>query len=156
MDILIEPATEDVRELMQLLAECSESDRCGAVATVFRAVGDVDVKLGARAVLYPDGTLDGQLMFESIFDDLRNAANSTVKRYETFGGYVDVFLEVIDHARAWLSSAPVMTFCPSSISQRASVGTRRWLIRTRVFRVATASTRLMLCCFAGLRTCWNR
>ena len=97
VDILIEPATtEDVRGLMQLLAECSESDRCGAVATVFRVEGNVDVKPGARALLYPDGSVDGQLTFESIFDDLRDATSSMVKRYETFGGLVDVFLEVIE------------------------------------------------------------
>ena len=97
VDILIEPATtDDVRGLMQLLAECSESDRCGAVATVFRVDGDVDANLGARAMLYPDGTVDGQLTFESIFDDLRDATSSIVKRYETLGGYVDVFLEVIE------------------------------------------------------------
>ena len=97
VDILIEPAaTEDVRGLMQLLDECSESDGCGAVATVFQVEGDVDVKPGARALLYPDGTVDGQLTLESIFDDLREATSSIVKRYETSGGYVDVFLEVIE------------------------------------------------------------
>ena len=97
VDILIEPAaTEDVCGLMQLLAECSESDRCGAVATVFRVDGEVDVKPGARAMLYPDGTVDGQLMFESIFDELRDATSSMVKCYETFGGYVYVFFEVIE------------------------------------------------------------
>jgi xanthine dehydrogenase accessory factor len=97
VDILIEPAaTEDVRGLMRLLDECSDSNRCGAVATVFHVEGNVDVKLGARALLYPDGTVDGQLMFESIFEDLRDATSSMVKRYETFGGYVDVFLEVIE------------------------------------------------------------
>ena len=72
IDILIEPATtEHVRGLMQLLAECSESERCGAVATVFHVGGDLDVTLGERAQLYPDGTVDGLLMLDSIFEDLR-------------------------------------------------------------------------------------
>ena len=96
IDILIEPATtEHVRGLMQLLAECSESERCGAVATVFHVEGDLDVTLGERAQLYPDGTVDGLLMLDSIFEDLRDATSSTVKRYTTPGGCVDVFLEVI-------------------------------------------------------------
>lgn len=96
VDILIEPATKQhVAGLMQLLAECAESDTCGAVATVFHVEGDVETSLGARAQLYPDGTVDGLLMSESIFDELREATNSIVKRYEVPGGYVDIFLEVI-------------------------------------------------------------
>ena len=95
VDILIEPAnTEYVAGLMQLLAECADSDSPGAVATVFHVEGNIDVTIGARAQLYPDGTVDGDLI-ESIFDDLRYANSSSVKRYEVADGYVDVFLEVI-------------------------------------------------------------
>jgi xanthine dehydrogenase accessory factor len=96
VDILIEPATsEHVAGLMQLLAECAESDRSGAVATVFHVEGDVETTIGARAQLYPDGTVDGCLMIESVFDELREATKSIVKRYEVSTGYIDVFLEVI-------------------------------------------------------------
>jgi xanthine dehydrogenase accessory factor len=95
IDILIEPMSVHVRGLMQLLAECSESDRCGAVATVFHVEGDVEVAVGARAGLYPDGTVDGTLEIKPIFEDLRDATTSIVKRYELPGGHVDVFLEVI-------------------------------------------------------------
>lgn len=90
--ILIEPATnERVGGLMQLLDECAQSDLCGAIATVFRAN---DRSIGAAAFLYPDGTIDGQMIAPSIYDDLREVVrngNSIIKRYES----TDVFLEVV-------------------------------------------------------------
>ena len=97
--VLIEPATYGrVAGVMQLLAECAESDSCGAIATVFNVGGDVEESAGAVALWYPDGTVDGSFTVPSIFDDLREAVRlgrSTSKRYETGFGYVDVFLEVL-------------------------------------------------------------
>lgn len=94
--VLIEPATnERVSGLMQLLEECAESDSCGAIATVFRASNR---SVGATAFLYADGTVDGQFVAPSIFEDLREVVrngNSTIKHYETVDGYLDVFLEVV-------------------------------------------------------------
>lgn len=94
--VLIEPATnERVAGLMQLLAECAECESCGAIATVFRANSE---SLGAAAFLYADGTIDGQPIARSIFDDLREVVrkgNSTIRRYATEDGYIDVFLEVV-------------------------------------------------------------
>lgn len=99
VQVLIEPATyERVAGVMQLLAECAESETCGAIATVFRVAADADASLGAAALVYPDGTVDGDFIAPSIFDDLREAVRlgrSTSKRYETEFGYVDVFLEVL-------------------------------------------------------------
>lgn len=95
IDILIEPVTEHVSGMMQLLAECADSNSSGALATVFHVSGDVDLTVGARALVYPDGTIDGELLTESIFDDLRYASSSSVRRYEFANGYADVFLEVI-------------------------------------------------------------
>jgi len=97
--VLIESATsERVIGLMQLLAECAESDISGAIITVFHVAGDAKMTIGTTALLYPDGTIDGEFSIPSMFDDLIEAvttAASTVKRYETQDGYVDVFLEVI-------------------------------------------------------------
>lgn len=97
--VLIEPATnERVAGLMQLLAECAESDICGAITTVFHVAGNTEVTIGTTALLYPDGTIDGEFTIPSMFDDLIEAVTtttSTIKRYETQDGYVDVFLEVI-------------------------------------------------------------
>ncbi|HJT28411.1 MAG TPA: XdhC family protein, partial [Pyrinomonadaceae bacterium] len=95
VDILIEPAaTERVAGVMQLLAECAERDESGAIATVFHVDGEVETTIGARALLYPDGTIDGDFP-PFIFDDLRAATRSCVKRYEVVGGYIDVFIEVV-------------------------------------------------------------
>lgn len=97
--VLIEPATnERVAGLMQLLAECAESDISGAITTVFHVEGDTETTIGTTALLYPDGTIDGEFTIPSMFDDLIEAVTTTssaIKRYETPGGYVDVFLEVI-------------------------------------------------------------
>ena len=95
IDVLIEPAaTERVAGVMQLLAECAERDASGAIATVFHVDGDVETTIGARALLYPDGTIDGDFP-PLIFDDLREATSSCVRRYEVAGGYIDVFIEVV-------------------------------------------------------------
>ena len=98
-DVLIEPAnTERVASLMQLFAECAESENTGAIATVFRTHGDVDASLGTTAMLFPDGTVDGEFTIPTIFDDLADtvsANSSTIKRYETRDGYIDVFMEVV-------------------------------------------------------------
>lgn len=97
--VLIEPATNArVSGLMQLLAECAESESSGAITTVFRVAGDTATTIGTTALLYPDGTIDGEFNIPSMFDDLIEAVITTTssnKRYETQDGYVDVFLEVI-------------------------------------------------------------
>jgi len=95
IDVLIEPATtEHVAGVLQLLAECAERDAPGVIATVFHIDGDVETTIGARALLYPDGTIDGEFP-SPIFDDLREATSSCVKRYEVTGGHIDVFIEVV-------------------------------------------------------------
>jgi xanthine dehydrogenase accessory factor len=95
VDVLIEPAnTGHVEGVMQLLAECAEHDSPGAVATVFHVEGEVETTIGARALLYPDGTVDGDFP-TLIFDDLREATSSCVRRYDVAGGYIDVFIEVV-------------------------------------------------------------
>jgi xanthine dehydrogenase accessory factor len=97
--VLIEPATKErVAGVMQLLAECAESDIAGAITTVFHVAGETETTIGTTALLYPDGTIDGEFTIPSMFDDLIEVVttiNSTNKRYETGDGYVDVFLEVI-------------------------------------------------------------
>lgn len=98
-DVLIEPAsTERVASLMQLLAECWESSRGGAIATVFHVEDDVEAAIGTSALMFPDGTVDGEFVCDSIFDDLREAVErgaGSIKRYEIAGGYVDVFVEYV-------------------------------------------------------------
>lgn len=102
--VLIEPATnERVAGLMQLLAECAESDISGAIITAFNVAGESEVRIGTTALLYPDGTIEGEFTISSMFDDLIDAVTtsaSTVKRYETPHACVDVFLEVVQPRHA--------------------------------------------------------
>jgi len=95
VDVLIEPAnTERVEGVMQLFAECAERDASGALATVFHIDGEVETTIGVRALLYPDGTIDGDFP-STIFDDMRTATSSSIRRYEVAGGRIDVFIEVV-------------------------------------------------------------
>lgn len=97
--VLIEPATKErVAGVMQLLAECAESDVSGAITTVFHVEGETETTIGTATLLYPDGTIDGEFSIPSMFDDLIEVVTTTtsaIKRYDTHDGYVDVFLEVI-------------------------------------------------------------
>ena len=97
--VLIEPATnERIESLMQLLAECSESSVGGAIATVFHVAGEVEATIGTGALMFPDGSVDGQFVSASIFDDLSEAvelATSGIKRYELPHGHIDVFVEYV-------------------------------------------------------------
>ena len=112
--VLIEPATDErVAGLMQLLAECAESDISGAIITAFHVAGESEVKVGTTALLYPDGTIAGEFTMPSMFDDLIEAVTtnaSTIKRYETQNGYVDVFLEVIEPRPRLVMFGAVATF----------------------------------------------
>ena len=90
--VLIEPVNERVAGLMQLLAECAESESPGAIATVFQAQGDVSI--GTTALLFPDGTIDGEFIAPSIFDDLVEVVISNSSTTKQYGG-VEVFLEVV-------------------------------------------------------------
>ncbi|HEU4934801.1 MAG TPA: XdhC family protein, partial [Pyrinomonadaceae bacterium] len=54
--------------------------------------------IGTSSLLFPDGTVDGQFVSASIFEDLSEAvelSTGTIKRYEMADGYVDVFVEYV-------------------------------------------------------------
>ena len=104
VQVLIEPASDfRCAGLVQLLADCEQSAQRGAVATVIRSEGKAE--LGARALLYPDGTSRAEAGFYRMFcgpevvDGLRAAVRnggSGVSRYETEGEVVEVFIEVVE------------------------------------------------------------
>ena len=106
VQVLIEPADDfRFRGLAQLLEQCVTSSECGAVATVISCEGDVSVEIGARALLYPDGSPHSEADFYRMFcgpevvNDLRDAVGdrvSGVSRYETDGAAVEVFIELIE------------------------------------------------------------
>lgn len=106
IQVLIEPASDfRCAGLVQLLADCSKSAQCGAVATVIRCEGETEIEIGARALLYPDGTSRSESGFYRMFcgpevvDELRAAVRgggSGVSRYESEHESVEVFIEVIE------------------------------------------------------------
>ncbi|WP_035830097.1 XdhC family protein, partial [Crocosphaera watsonii] len=74
----------------------------GAIATIFEIEGEIDVKLGSRFFVYPDNTthtdIQEQNLKKAITDDTISAKNtrqSTVNKYQSSLGSVDVFIEVI-------------------------------------------------------------
>lgn len=104
VQVLIEPASDfRCAGMVQLLADCEQSAQRGAVATVIRSEGETE--LGARALLYPDGTSRSESGFYRMFcgpdvvGELRAAVRrggSGVRRYETEHEVIEVFIEVIE------------------------------------------------------------
>jgi xanthine dehydrogenase accessory factor len=108
VSVLIEPASDARLDgLMRLLAECSEGRRRVALATVIHREGETEVMVGARVLGYPDGTkvpgplFSGADIFPTAcvlrdLDDAMRSGVSTIKRYESGGGSVEAFIEVIE------------------------------------------------------------
>jgi xanthine/CO dehydrogenase XdhC/CoxF family maturation factor len=109
VNVLIEPASDArLDDLMRLLAECSEGRRRRvALATVIHREGETGVSIGARALRYPDSTKAPGPLFSgadifptaSVLRDLEDAMQSgvsTIKRYESGGGSVEAFIEVVE------------------------------------------------------------
>jgi xanthine dehydrogenase accessory factor len=98
--VLIEPATgERMADLARFLEACSGGARPGAAATVYDREGDPDAEVGARALLFPDGTVAGDLDRSDLLDDLRAAARTgepADRRYRTPDGHLDVFVEIVE------------------------------------------------------------
>jgi xanthine dehydrogenase accessory factor len=101
--VLIEPASNEIDDLMRFLTICSKSRRRGALATVIHQEGTSEPQIGTRALLYPDDAtksvfFSGEIISPKIFDDLREViqnGNSKVKRYKEPGD-LDVFIEAIE------------------------------------------------------------
>ena len=106
VQVLIEPASDfRCARLVQLLEDCERSAERGAVATVIRCEGNPQIEAGARALLHSDGTSHSEAGFYRMFcgpeivSDLRAAVRngaSSVNRYESERGFVEVFIDVIE------------------------------------------------------------
>jgi xanthine dehydrogenase accessory factor len=101
--VLVESTTGgQLDELFQLLGDCVETQRRGAVATVIQQRNKIDAPIITRTLLHPDGERDsfsGAVIQPTVFEDLRSAVQSgasTVQRYELDTGSLDVFIEVIE------------------------------------------------------------
>jgi xanthine/CO dehydrogenase XdhC/CoxF family maturation factor len=90
------------RRLMTFWQACLHSQKPGVLATVFNVEGTVDVEIGARFMLYPDGRVNTDIKAlnfgEAIACDAEAAKNtqqSTVHRYQGSSGNAAVLIEVI-------------------------------------------------------------
>jgi xanthine/CO dehydrogenase XdhC/CoxF family maturation factor len=108
VSVLIEPASDARLDgLMRLLNVCSEGRRRVALATVIHQEGETDVSVGARALRYPDGagapgpSSSGADIFPTAcvlrdLDEAMRSGVSAVRRYESGGGSVEAFIEVVE------------------------------------------------------------
>lgn len=108
VSVLIEPASDArLDDFMRLLNVCSEGLRRVALATVIHQEGETEVTVGARALRYPEGArapgplASGAAVFPTAcvlrdLDDAMRSGVSAVRRYESGGGSVEAFIEVVE------------------------------------------------------------
>ncbi|MFN6476242.1 XdhC family protein [Nostoc sp. DedQUE07] len=84
------------------MQECFHQKHLGIIATVIAFEGEVDVKLGSRLLLYPDGKIIADIKDPNLIQSLQvdtQAAftnqKSSVKNYQLPLGSAEVFIEVI-------------------------------------------------------------
>ncbi|MEH1863661.1 MAG: XdhC family protein [Nostoc sp.] len=82
--------------------ECFHKKHLGIIATVFAFEGEVDVKLGSRLLLYPNGKIVTDIkdptLIESLSADAQAAfvnQKSSINNYQLSFGSAEVFIEVI-------------------------------------------------------------
>ncbi|MCW5314604.1 XdhC/CoxI family protein [Nostoc sp. KVJ3] len=103
MQVLIERLeTESTPNAIAFTQECFHKKHLGVIATVFAFEGAVDVKLGSRLLLYPNGKIVTNIketdLINSLNADTQAAlANqkSRVNNYQLPLGSAEVFIEVI-------------------------------------------------------------
>lgn len=103
VDILIEPIQNDsVRDFLNILTACHESNQSLAVATVWRVQGDVKTEPGQRMTLRSDGSsstdFTDNTIVKIITDDLRNTLDSKINSSKIVNlpdGEIELFLESV-------------------------------------------------------------
>ncbi|WGV24345.1 XdhC family protein [Halotia branconii] len=93
---------ESTPDAIAFIQECFHQKHLGIIATVFAFEGGVDVKLGSRLLLYPNGKTITDIkdpnLIQSLVADTKVAfvnQKSRVKNYQLPSGSVEVFIEVI-------------------------------------------------------------
>lgn len=103
VQVLIESLDKDntVNKLV-FMRECLNNNHFGIVATVFDIQGEVNIKTGARLLLYPNGSISTDItdinLTQSLITDAQTSLinqKSTVNQYYLPNGNVEVFIEVI-------------------------------------------------------------
>ncbi|MBE7379805.1 MAG: XdhC family protein [Leptolyngbya sp. SIO1E4] len=106
--ILLEKLNQpDILSPLNLISQCLKKKEIGAIATIFSITREIDLKIGARFVLYPDDTTDTDIQNRTLVeaiahDTIRAKASqkSTVNQYQLPSGSIDVFIDVIHPPRS--------------------------------------------------------
>ena len=87
---------------LNLMIQCLNHKKYGAIATIFAVEGGIDLKIGSRFILYPDDTTytniqDRELKKAIACDTIatKNTRQSIVNQYILSSASVEVFIEVI-------------------------------------------------------------
>jgi xanthine/CO dehydrogenase XdhC/CoxF family maturation factor len=99
--VLLEKLSPDgACEQMAFLRECRERGRRGVMVTVFQVEGEMDVAVGDRLMLRPDGGPGGSITGSGIFPRVADDAavclsdrRSRVERYEAESGHAEALIE---------------------------------------------------------------
>ena len=87
---------------LNLISQCLENKKIGAIATIFSQEGSINLKIGSRFIIYPDDTTNTNIQDPDLKDAIandtvtaKNTGRSTVNNYQLSSGSVKVFIEVI-------------------------------------------------------------
>jgi len=102
VQVLIECLSDRSLNPISLIKQCYCKQQQGIIATVFAVEGKVNIKVGARLMLNPDGNVITDIEESSLTVSLTKDAeialqsqHSTVNKYQLLSGSVDVFIELI-------------------------------------------------------------
>jgi xanthine dehydrogenase accessory factor len=103
VQVLIESLnTASARSQLEFMADCLQQKEAGAIATIFRAEGNVEAQTGDRLFLKPDGMVVNQIAEQPLSTRLLQDSyqvlaqgKTQVIAYQLDHGFVEVLLEVI-------------------------------------------------------------
>ncbi|MGD1953245.1 MAG: XdhC family protein [Leptolyngbyaceae cyanobacterium] len=92
---------------LNLVSQCLNKNKTGAISTIFSVTGTIDLKIGSRLILYPNDRTETDIqdsdLVEAIVHDTMRAKQeqkSTVNQYRLTSGSVNVFIDVIHPPRS--------------------------------------------------------
>ncbi|RCJ20375.1 xanthine dehydrogenase [Nostoc minutum NIES-26] len=102
VQVLIERLDDNPLNPVALIKQCFCNQQLGIIATVFGVEGKVNIQVGARLMLNPEGRVTTDIKESYLTDFLIKDAqialqtqHSSVNKYQLISGSVDVFIEVI-------------------------------------------------------------
>ncbi|MFN6566884.1 XdhC family protein [Dendronalium sp. ChiSLP03b] len=102
VQVLIERLDDNPLNPMAFIKQCFCNQQLGIIATVFGVEGKVNIQVGARLMLNPEGRVTTDIKESYLTDFLTKDAqialqiqHSSVNKYQLISGSVDVFIEVI-------------------------------------------------------------